>query len=177
MDQGARLWLARAARVNYWRVSRWYDLDDVIQEGYYAYYYMMRRYPDIVDPPHRMALFKLVFNSVISNLANQRTRRVDEVCESELLPPPGEPAASFFETVVADPGIGEAAAALARTPQYVKDALALLDSGDARLRHKARRSGPARRRRETLNERLCRLTGYDPSQTDIVGGIRACLEG
>lgn len=173
MDAGARIWLARAIKKNYWRVSGWYDLDDLMQEGYFAYYYVVRHYPQVTHSPHRMALFKLTFNSVICNLANQRTRRVEEVCESEL--GPADEGGSFFDGAAADPDIAEAVAELAAAPQYVRDAVALLSSGDRRLRHKPRRSGPGRRRRETLNELLCRLTGYDPQMTDIVGGIRACL--
>lgn len=172
MDAGARLWLAKMVRKSYWRVSKWYDLDDLMQEGYFAYYYVVRHYPEVTHPPHRMALFKLTFNSVICNLANQRSRRVDEVCEAEIV---GAEGATILDSAAADPDIAEAVAELATAPKYVRDAVELLAAGDRRLRHKIRRSGRGRRRRETLNERLCRLTGYDPNKTDIVGGIKACL--
>lgn len=175
MDEGARRWLAKAVRKNYWRVSAWYELEDLLQEGYEVYYYVVRHYPRAKDRPHLMALFKLAFTSRINDLATRRTRRVEEVCESDLASA-DEPAA-FLVSVPAAADITEAAAALACAPQYVKDALALFGSEDGlrRLRHKARRSGPGRHRRETLNERLCRLTGHDPAETDIVGAIRACL--
>ena len=185
MDEGARRWLANAVRKHHWRVSRWYDLDDLIQEGYFAYYYTVRHYPKVTHPPHRMALFKLVFNSVICNLANQRTRRIDDICESSMVSG-DEFLTPFLETVAADPDIAEAAAMLATAPKYVRDAVALFESKDGlkQLRQKYRKKVGQDKRgrfvaqgRETLNERLCRLTGYDPAQTDIVGGIRACLSG
>lgn len=176
MDRGARLWLARAVRANYWRVSSWYDLDDVMQEGYYAYYYMERRYPDVTEPRHKMALFKLVFHSVITNLANQHTRRADEVVECDIDTRAESCdgwSPSFLDTVQAEPSADEAD--LVGAPRPVRDAIALMASGDPRLRAPPSRPQPVRRHRETLNDRLCRLTGYDPDTTDIVGGIREAL--
>ena len=185
MDDGARRWLLKTARKHYWRISSWYDLDDLIQEGYFAYYYVVRRYPKAISPPHRMALFKLVFNSVICNLANQRTRRVEEICMSQLFSDDSMMSAdqhvtAFIESVAADPDISEAVGALAAAPEYVKKSLELFASEDGlrRLRAEYRKVPTGKHlRRETLNERLCRLTGYDALKTDIVGGIRACLAG
>lgn len=178
MDEGARRWLASAVRRNYWRVSRWYDLDDLMQEGYEVYYYVVKHYPKAVTPQHRMSLFKLAFISRICDHANKRTQRIDDICESSMIIS-DEFSTGFMETVAADPEIAEAVAALATAPKYVKDALALYESenGLRQLRYKYRKVGRGCRKRETLNERLCRLTGYDPAETDIVGGIRACLGG
>ena len=191
MDDGARRWLLKTARKSYWRVSSWYDLDDLIQEGYFAYYYVVRHYPKAISPPHRMALFKLVFNSIICNLANQRTRRVEEICMSQLFSDDSmmsadQHATAFIESIAADPDISEVVGTLAAAPEYVKKSFELFASEDGLRRLRAeyrkvpvgeKRPGKKRHfRRETLNERLCRLTGYD-AKTDIVGGIRACLAG
>lgn len=181
MDEGARRWLLKAARKNYWRVSSWYDLDDLIQEGYFAYYYTVRRYPKVKHPPHRMALFKLVFNSVICNLANARTRSISEVQFSALeRGTPGgasdEIAAAFIDGVAADPSIIEALPALARAPEYVRRAVALFADGASRKALRAPYKATRGKPRETLNERICRLVGCDPREVDIVGGIKACLE-
>jgi len=178
MDDGARGWLAKAARKNYWRVSRWYDLDDVIQEGYAAYYDTIRRYPDATDPPHRMALFKRVFMSRLHDLANKRTRSVNEVTVSDLCHGSVASAEVLFETVALDNDISAAAGMLATAPQYVRDAIALFATEDGlrRLRSAYRKVRRGKYLvRETLNERLCRLTGNDPRQVDIVQELRACL--
>lgn len=188
MDEGARLWLAKAVRKHYWRVSKWYDLDDLMQEGYFAYYYVVKHYPKARDPAHRMALFKLTFHSVITNLANQRTKRVSEVYGADAISAPVDDPTrdvDFLSTIAAEPDIAEAVAAITTAPKYVQEAIALFASpeGLKALRANSRRAsrrGPNGRfvlgPRETLNDRLCRLTGY-PAGTDIVGGIRACLEG
>jgi hypothetical protein len=181
MDDGARRWLLNTARANFWRVSRWYDLDDLIQEGCEVYYYVLNRYAKAKDPPHIMCLFKLSFMSRLHDLANQRTRRPEDVCDADLGFDDGSGTASFFDGVTADTDVREAAAALATAPQYVKDAMALFSTEDGlrRLRSQYRRvpTGGRRTRRETLNERFCRLTGNDPRSTDIVGALRACLTG
>lgn len=180
MDEGARLWLAKTARRNYWRVSRWYDLEDLIQEGYVAYSKTLRKYPGVTHAPHRMALFKRVFLNRLHDMANKRTRDAEEICMSEML---ADDASGLPRKVVefaAESSIEEALQVFASAPQYVKDAVALFtrEADLVRLRSDYRKVRRGRWLcRETLNERLCRLTGYDPAQVDIVGGIRACLAG
>lgn len=183
MDEGARGWLAKTARKNYWRVSRWYDLDDLIQLGYECYYEVLHRYPDATAPQHRMALFKRVFLTRITDLANQRTRAVGEVCLSDMFADTARASSAlqadtFLDSVAAEPEMSLAGLALESAPQYVKDALALFTTevGRRRLRAGCRKTLVGGRvRRETFNEQLCRLTGYDPAETDIVGTIRARL--
>lgn len=186
MDDGARLWLVKTARKHFWRVSSpWYDFDDLIQDGNFAYYYVVQNYPRAQTPSHRMALFKLVFNSVLCDLANQRTRRPSEIQYSSLGgrdpdKSADELASAFLETVAAEPDIAEALPLFTDAPEYVKRALALYASEEGLLRLKSKyrnvRVGK-HLKRETLNERLCRLTGYDPTSTNIVGGLMACLKG
>lgn len=179
MDDGARRWMIKTAHKNLWRVSAWCDLDDLIQEGYLAYYHSVRAYPDATDPPNRMALFKRVFLNRLHDMANVKTRDIDEICAARLTAPGDDGAEQVMERFAAPAGIEAGVAALASAPKYVQDAVALFatDAGVRRLRS-AYRKVPSGRwlRRETLNERLCRLTGYDPAETDIVGGIKTCLE-
>lgn len=179
MDGGARGWLLRTARKNYWRVSSWYDLDDLIQEGYAAYYDTIRRYPDATDPPHRMALFKRVFMSRLTDMANQRTRRVPEVLFSEMTSVTDDGSeTSFLDTLAAETDLSVLLGRLSGAPQCVRDALALFagEEGLRRLRSAYRRVRSGERtRRETFNERLCRLTGYDSEETNIIEALRAYL--
>ena len=183
MDDGARRWLAKTAKKHFWRISRWYELEDLIQEGYAAYAEVMRRYPTASAPQHRMALFKRVYMSRVHDMASKRTRSVAEVCftdmavEREKMGLEGS-LISLLDRTAAEPEMSAIAPALARAPQYVKDALALFttEAGLARLRS-AYRKVPSGRwlRRETLNERLCRLIGSDPLAVDVVEALRALL--
>jgi hypothetical protein len=178
MDEGARLWLVKTAKKHFWRVSRWHDLDDLIQEGYFAYQYSIYKYPDANAPQHRMALFKKIFMSRLHDMANARTRAAAEVCEADLRGGDDESFDQPLSQFAAPAELESALPALATAPQYVRDALALFgsDEGLARLRSGYRKKTRGRWTcRETLNERLCRLTGYDPKVVDIVAGIRACL--
>lgn len=181
MDDGARGWLVKAASKHYWRVSRWIDFDDLIQEGHWVWASMLQRYPTATDAPHRMALFKRMFLSRITDLANKRTRSPDEICISDMFSGEGDVspvrADVFLESIAAPADLRLALPSLLNAPQYVQDALALFTTaqGLRRLRSRPRRVVGVRRR-ESLNETLCRLTGCDPQQVDIVGALRACLE-
>lgn len=180
MDEGARLWLAKTVRKHYWRVSSFYDPDDLIQEGYEVYFYVRRRYPAATEPRHIMALFKRVFMCRITDLANKRTRSVPEVHAEDLRSPTSE-VATIFDLIPAEADISAALVNFIGAPQYVLDALALFATpeGRARLRSKERhmpRCGRRAVRRETLNDRLLSLLGLDP-EVDVVGPLRALLEG
>lgn len=79
MDQGARAWLARTARKNYWRVSDWYDLDDLIQDGYWHWYRIINKYPYITKPRMTrnarriiMGLFQRTYTNHLHDLAKRR---------------------------------------------------------------------------------------------------------
>lgn len=175
MDEGAKRWLLKAARKNFWRVARWYDLDDLIQEGYEVYYETIKRYPDATDPPHRMAMFKLLFASRVNDLANKRTRGAAEVLAWDVSSrsDPGR-LESIMDAIAAPSSAADAMPLLAHAPQHVRDAVALLtsDEGARRMRSRYRRAADGRR--ETLNERLCRLLGAAPG-TEIVAGLLRAL--
>lgn len=69
--------MVSTARRNLWRVAGWYDLDELISDGYLAYAICKKRYGDKVENRrHFMALFKLVYMSIIIDLANKRTAHV-----------------------------------------------------------------------------------------------------
>lgn len=176
MDEGARLWLVKTAKKHYWRVAHWIELEDLIQEGYAAYYRTCAKYSKVTDVRNHMALFKRVFNNRLHDLANRRTRSVVEVCFDDLALASTEGQISMLEVFPSERALEEVRVDLIKAPQYVRDALVLLDERPGRLRSRYRKSRPGGRgiHRETLNERLCRLTGYDP-ETDIVGGIKRAL--
>lgn len=73
MDPPTRGWLVNTARKNHWRVCRWIDLDDLIQDGAMHYYRLVERYPDVTERRHMMALFKRTYTNYLNDLARKRT--------------------------------------------------------------------------------------------------------
>lgn len=162
MDEGARNYLYKYAKKNHWRVAAWIDFDDLIQEGYYAYYYTINRYKDAKTPQHIMSLFKLVLCSTIEDLVRANTKQVDdarsdivETCDNMVLP-----------------DFSNLHALLIKAPQAIKDVLALLADDKQRDELTKPFTKYDNGRRETLNDRLCRLLNID-SKKDLVGEVRS----
>ena len=168
MDQGARLWLLKYSRRNYWRVAAWIDLEDLIQDGYECYYETLYRYPTAKDAAHIMRLFQLVFRSRIEDLVRAHKKQVDSA-RSDII----ENIDSFPMMATILPDFSNFHALLAKAPQQIKDALNLLNSEHGRkalIEPFARRDNGGR---ETLNERWCSLLGYDSKQIDVVTMLRS----
>lgn len=70
-DYGMRGFIAKFARRNYWRVADWYDLDDLVQDGWLCYYKCRDRYVGRgrplpardPDPDHVRWMMSLVMTS------------------------------------------------------------------------------------------------------------------
>lgn len=205
MEQTVYGWIIKTARKNIWRVNAWYDLEDLIQDGVMWYYMTEKRYSKTVKSrSHMMALFKTSFQNYIHDLANpKRQRTPNEVTFSDL-DGGGDGDLSVEDLVdirayrafsigVASVDVG---IVLVDAPERVRAALELLlsDEGAKKLRSayrvrganqvnndKVERARSVRVRvlcvRETLNERLCRLLGYDPKTVNITKEIREYLSG
>ena len=189
MDEGVIGWIYKTALKNHWRVARWMDLDDLVQEGYLCYCIVEERYVDAKDVRQRMALLKTVFTNRLHDLANNRTRLVDaglaEYCFTDLTPvyEDGESNIESIVAALADPDSrsAELSVVLAGASEYVRSALKLFttDDGLNRLRsaYRLRRGEGDHLIRETFNERLCRLIGCDPDKVNVASELRACLTG
>jgi hypothetical protein len=77
-DAGARNWLYKFVRENHWKAAPWIDFDDLVQEGYAAYYEVLYRYPDAKTPNHIMDLFKTTFYCRFVNIAKKSTKQPDD---------------------------------------------------------------------------------------------------
>lgn len=165
MDAGARGWLYRYAQRNYWRVSSWYDIDDLVQDGHMHYCRVVDRYPDAVDPPHIMRLFQITFINHINDLVKKKLRLVEVPvldAVSSSLPSAMRREADAWDSIVADEMTHDEiamAALVAHAPDPIKRVLDLLmtDEGCRRLRSVYRRFPGGHR--ETRDERIARLTG------------------
>jgi hypothetical protein len=75
LDAGLKGWIVNTAKRNYWRVASYYELDDLISDGYLAYAVCKARYSKKVqNKAHFMALFKRVYWSRIVDLASDRSK-------------------------------------------------------------------------------------------------------
>lgn len=168
MDQGARLWLSKYARRNYWRVAAWIDIEDLIQDGYAAYYETLQRYPTARDAAHIQSLFKLVFRSKIEDLVRAHKKQIDDA-RSDVVETIDSATSNYGMFL---PDFSNFHALLVKAPQQIKDVLNLLNSEQGRqeLNKPFQRSDSGCR--ETLNDRFCRLLGYDAKQVDLVSMLR-----
>lgn len=164
MDQGAKNWLFKYARKQYWRVAAWVDFDDLIQDGYVEYCEVLKRYPQAVEPSHKMRLFQLCFRSRIEDLVRANTKQVDDA-RSDIVEVYDSPAMIV-------PDMSNLQALLIKAPKEIKAALALMLDEKAREELVKPFAKYENGRRETLNDRFTRLLGID-NKTDIVGSMRS----
>ena len=111
LDQGLRRWMFQTASRHLWRMPSWYELDDLLQDGFIAFLICKARYGERVqNKKHFMALYKRVYMSIIHGMASKRSRDPEQVTESALGLEgfmtlediaPGEHATAEFEMVLA----------------------------------------------------------------------------
>lgn len=164
MDEGARKWLFRYSKKNYWRVAAWMDFDDLIQDGYGEYCEVLKRYPQAETPQHKMRLFQLCFRSKMEDLVRANTRQLDDA-RSDLVE-------IFDGDAVLIPDFSNFYTLLIKAPQVIKDALALLADDSSREEFCKPFVRYDSGRRETLNDRFTRMLGQD-STVDVVGQLRS----
>jgi hypothetical protein len=171
MDAGARRWTVKTARENYWRVFRWYDLDDLIQDGAMHFCRIARKYPEITNRAHLMSLYQRTYVNHIHDLSKRRTRAPEEITSSVLMPGAEDDTPLWDRLNFGQPELATLHTMIAQAPATVRAVLSLLSTDEGRQRlarpYRVRTVG-----RETLNERLCRLVGVDPTSTDLVGAIQ-----
>lgn len=168
MDAGARRWLYLTARKNYWRVSQWCEIKDLVQDGHWHWSRIIHKYEVIPgrirSRRHLMGLFKITYTNHLHDLSKRKSR-LSEVSFEELPP-----------SIVARMQYSAAQDLIGLAPPLVKLAFVAImsDDGSRRLRSHYRVKEGAR---ETLNERLCRLTGLDPRVIDLPGEMKKYLHG
>lgn len=157
MDEGARGWICRTATKNFWRVHPWYELDDLIQDGYCLYYKMRRHYPDAVDRPHTMRLLQVSYINHIHNIARKRWDVVEDM-ESQL----NQDQITAVKNLPCD--CAALLQLIAEAPSAVKAVLVKAMTTTAlRSRFRRRSNGS----RETWNERFCWMAGLDPKTNKL----------
>lgn len=160
IDAGAQGWITKTARRNYWRVCQWYELDDLIQDGVLYFYKIANRYPDVTNKAHLMRLFQVSYINYIHDLAKQKTRQPDARV-SDLFANVVDEFTALDNIAPAQPEMSYLQVLIDEAPQAVRSVLKLLESDAGRQQLKSRYRIRENGHRETLNERLHRLTGID----------------
>ena len=167
MDEASRRWIFKYTNKNYRRVANWIEYEDLIQEGYVAYYEVRRWYPSATQPAHIQSLLQLVFRSRIEDIIRKALRK-------------GRPPTTDTLDVVRDAEPASLVEAdtsglqllLIQAPKIIKDALEVLTNPatqDALDKPFGRTNNG---RKETLNDRLCALLGVDSKNNDVVKQTR-----
>ena len=165
LDAGMRGLIVNMATRNYWRVCAWYDLEDLIQDGYLCYTRVRRRYPKVKEVRHLTALFKTTFSRHIIDLANDK-REQQEVCVSQIAADDSDGTAELETMLGFCEGEQTAMVLLRSMPAELRQLWRFLRSQDGRdkLCQPRLKVGGVR---ETTNEHLCRLLGLDPEVVNL----------
>ena len=173
MDASARKWLLKTSRRHYWRVAAWMEFEDLVQDGYYHWARLVNRYTDVTDRPHLMQLFKRTFSNHIHDLSKKRTRTPEQTLST--IPHEGIDDDEALDKFGSEPELASFRTFISQGPKPVQDVIALFLHDDGcqaiRAQYRHRKDGT----RETVNERLCRLCGYDPEAIDLAWLVRAYL--
>jgi hypothetical protein len=163
MDEGAKRWLYKICHKQFWRVSGWYEFDDLVQDGFVTFYRVRGQYPKIDKPQHLMTIFKMAFLQHIHVIANRRTKHGVESCFTDLFNSdlPDQETQALERLLPADQPLAEAFTAIAQAPEPVRQLLEKVAVDPALLQapYRRRRDGT----RQTLNERLCHLVDVKPA--------------
>ena len=162
MGQVTRKWMIKTARKNLWRMSHWYDLDELIADGMLCWQIVESKYPK-TNKPHRDSLFRTTFTNHIHRLANKKSIMVAEtaVDHPEALSNQECQEAELRRFILenATPMLRHCLAAILDKPELL---------AQAHIKHG--------KHRETTNEYLCRLAGINPGTHDLGGELRHLLQ-
>lgn len=161
-------WATNYLRKNHWRVASWIEFEDLLQDARHKYLECERRYGKTAENgKHFMSLFKRCLTTHFADLSNAWT--LEREC---ILPPPEDPEMrelqisqivgeiehpGFLRATLHDPPaeVVELLWALELTPEIFHDRM---------LRFRRYRGKSIR---ETTNQWLCRLLGFDPDVTNV----------
>ena len=161
LDTTGRRWLVKFARKSMWRVAHWYELDDLINDGLMCWQIVVRRYPQVHERRHLMALFQRIYINHIHQLANKRTAQLPE--SPDPLPDIDR---SCPET--------ELLQLISDTPVAVRACLRrIMERPDLLDRPRRHHSNG---KHMTTNEFLCSLIGVSPKDFDLHNGLKEALK-
>lgn len=153
LDAGVRGWIVTTAHQNFWKISFWYEFEDLVQDGYLCFAKCRARFePDwgLIDPwgcpltPGRlidanqnagvaptgddlrrfMAFFQMAYINHITDLANSRTKTPEVVMAG--LSEKQADAVEAWASSASELGNGSLSLLLAKAPAEIMDMLKLI---------------------------------------------------
>lgn len=180
LDDGLNVWMINYAKLNYWRVASWYELSDLIMDGYFILAKCEEKYPEVSQRDF-MNLFKRAYFNHITDLANARTKSPNEVPFSDLgvrWTEDGEEASDEYmlQHIMGgeEDDTAEIVDLIRRAPWEVQQLLKLFftEEGQKKIQGAMHDFGGLR---GDHNTRLCRIAGLDPNEVNLVEEVRAYL--
>lgn len=162
MDDATRRWLLATVYKEFWRVAKWIEADDLIQDGMVCYYRVRQKYLGQRTRGHINSTFKRSFKNHIHDLANQRSRNPKETRFTELVTIDA-PDTVIENLLPAEYEQQSFNAMVNEAPALVRELVKLFATDEGRQRLRAVYRVRANGRRETTNERLQRLVGVGPN--------------
>ena len=184
LDEALKRWITKTAWKEHWRVASWFEIGDLIQEGYLCYLKCRNKYtlgppepghqaldtttPDDKQRRHFMALVQRAYFNRIMTLANQYTQGREEPIQAregetentvleQMLPPQSEVASVVSALVHAPVELQEA---LSKVASDVRVGLEGAEFARSKLYWEGNRLRRGRRvRRETTSEFWLRVVG------------------
>ena len=165
MEPSVQRWMRKVAHSNYWRVADWYDVADLLQDGWMCWQIVLTRYPKVRDSHHLTRLFQTTYVNYIHKLANRRTATPEQTLAMEQ-------DYARAEQLLID-NHAELMTFLAEAPPPVRHLLRAIDADPALLARPLRRT--ANGRRESTNSWLCSLIGLNPEAIDLATMLNGYL--
>lgn len=183
MDDGAHAWLITVAIDHFWRVPKYYELSDLVQDGYMCWSRIVQKYETepgrVRSRGHLMRLFKTSFLNHIHDLSKSKTVAHVEVLADDVAPIGDEDGlyADAWEALGITYNLNEYGQMIAEAPARLRPLIrSLLTSPELpamRSQYRRRRDGS----RSTMNDALCRIVGANPDRRDLVTELRTFLVG
>jgi hypothetical protein len=171
LDEPLQIWIIKTARKNHWRVARWYELDDLIADGYLTAAKIRNRY-STVNQKHFMALVMTAYMNHITNMARKR-RRGDDIRIIYAAPQTVDIDWWLSSLLGEEHNNGMVSHLMTQAKHPVDIVIKLFTTaqGIAEIRHRPRRP------RETANHYICRLVGVDPDQYNVLALVESFVRG
>lgn len=172
-DRGVVGYIHRYAKKNHWRVAKWWSYDDLVQECLLCYCQARNRYPEVVDPPHFMDLFKRCLISHIGDFLRIQGRHAKHGFSEtpmSVMVKVGEDG-EFEPVEIGEPEMATLFTLIKEAPAEIKTVLEALvsDIGLDKLCEPYRVGNHGVR--ETTNARLRRIAGLATDGPDVKAAL------
>lgn len=169
-------WTKNYLKSNFWRISRIYQYDDIMQDSYVLFMELKNRYGGTVDNARWfMSLYQRSFINMFTDLSNVNTNEEHTTPISHLGKSYTEEDDDdlFFDTQLGtEENEGYLEIMLKQAPDEIKTVLNIILNSPTEMRENLIQAWKAHGKKKDFgNEHLCLMAGLDPKKVDIVQSI------